>query len=69
MLCHARCVVNASGGWWRFRRDPEVVQKTAPYSLIVSISPEDTSVDLYAAIENEITVRIAASKTATEIPT
>ena len=54
-------------GWWRYRKDREIVEKAARYSLIVSISTEDTSVDLYAAIENEITTRIA-TRTVTEIP-
>jgi subtilisin family serine protease len=54
-------------GWWRYRRDPEVVQKSAAYSLIVSISTDDTKMDLYAAIESEIATRIAA-RIATEIP-
>lgn len=51
-------------GWWRYRKDPEIVAKTARYSLIVSISTEDTSVDLYAAVVNEVAARIA---TRTEI--
>lgn len=56
-------------GWWRYRRDREIVEKAALYALIVSISTDDTSVDLYAAIQNEITTRITASVTniATEI--
>lgn len=54
-------------GWWRYRKDREIVEKTARYSLIVSISTEDTSVDLYAAIANEIAVRVAARAT-TQIP-
>ena len=54
-------------GWWRYRRDRELVEKNARYSLIVSMSTDDSSVDLYAAIENEITTRIAA-RTVTEIP-
>jgi hypothetical protein len=50
-------------GWWRYRRDKDIVEKSAPYSLIVSISTEDSSVDLYTAIQNEI-----AAAVATEIP-
>jgi len=53
-------------GWWRYRRDREIVEKSAPYSLIVSISTEDTSVDLYAVLENEIATR-AAARVATEL--
>lgn len=54
-------------GWWRYRRDREIVEKVAPYSLIVSISTDDTSVDLYAAVTNEIATRTAA-RVVTEIP-
>jgi len=45
-------------GWWRYRRDQEVVERKARYSLIVSISTDDTSVDLHSMIENEITTRV-----------
>lgn len=54
-------------GWWRYRRDRGIVEKSARYSLIVSISTEDTSVDLYSAITNEIATRVAV-QTATIIP-
>lgn len=47
-------------GWWRYRKDRELVEKVARYSLIVSISTDDTSVDLYTAIQNEIATRVAA---------
>ena len=47
-------------GWWRYRRDQDVVQRKARYSLIVSISTDDTSVNLYSMIANEIKTRIAA---------
>lgn len=53
-------------GWWRYRRDRDIVEKSARYSLIVSISTDDTSVDLYSAIETEIAQRIAI-RAATEI--
>lgn len=46
------------GGWWRYRKDRDVVEKRARYSLIVSISTTDTSVDLYGIVENEINVRV-----------
>lgn len=51
-------------GWWRLRRDPELVQKRARYSLIVSISTDSHSVDLYAEIQNEIRARIAVKSDA-----
>jgi hypothetical protein len=47
-------------GWWRYRRDPEVVQRMSRYSLIVSISTEDSSIDLYSLIESEVASRVAA---------
>lgn len=47
-------------GWWRYRRDPEVVEKKARYSLIVSISTEDTTVDLYSDIQNAIQAQVTA---------
>lgn len=56
------------GGWWRYRKDREIVERPARYSLIVSISTEDSSIDLYNAIENEITTRISA-EIVTPIPT
>ncbi|WP_459556820.1 S8 family peptidase [Lacunimicrobium album] len=42
------------GGWWRYRKDATLVEKLARYSLIVSISSEDTTVDLHQAIETQI---------------
>ena len=57
------------GGWWRYRRDPDLVQKSAPYSLIVSISTANSTVDLYGLIQQELAVRVAAQQaTATTIP-
>jgi len=47
-------------GWWRYRRDQEVVERKARYSLIVSISTDDAEVDLYAMIANEIQTRVEA---------
>lgn len=46
-------------GWWRCRRNSDHAEKVVRYSLIVSISTDDTSVDLFAAIENEIALRVA----------
>lgn len=47
-------------GWWRYRRDQEIVERKARYSLIVSISTKDTSVDFQTMVSNEIQTRIAA---------
>ena len=43
-----------------YRRDQEVVERKARYSLIVSISTEDAEIDLYAMIANEIQTRVEA---------
>lgn len=50
-------------GWWRYRRDRDVVERKARYSLIVSISTEDTSVDLHSMISNEIETRVKTHTT------
>ncbi len=55
-------------GWWRYRREKEIVQRSARYSLIVSIATTDTEVDLYGAVQNEIRLRAEAETTVT-IPT
>jgi hypothetical protein len=58
-------------GWWRFRRDQELVERKARYSLIVSISTNDSTTKLYDMIETEINNRITvsnANKIVTEIP-
>ena len=55
--------VHPVAGWWRYRRDAEVVQRKARYSLIVSISTEDTTVDLYTMVAGEIQTRVAVQAT------
>jgi len=45
-------------GWWRYRKDPEIHQKKARYSLIVSIETDDKSVDLYEMVKNEVKSRV-----------
>ncbi|WP_298867377.1 S8 family peptidase [uncultured Gimesia sp.] len=58
-------------GWWRFRRDQELIERKARYSLIVSISTNDSTTKLYDMIETEINNRITvsnANKIVTEIP-
>ncbi len=47
-------------GWWRYRRDQSVVEKQARYSLIATISTDDTKVDLISMISSEIDNRIQA---------
>lgn len=55
-------------GWWRYRRERELVQRSARYSLIVTIATTDTEVDLYEAVQNEIRLRTEAKAVVT-IPT
>lgn len=55
------------GGWWRYRKSRDVIEKRACYSVIVSISTTDTSVDLHGIVENEINARIETG-IVTEIP-
>jgi hypothetical protein len=55
-------------GWWRYRREKELVERSARYSLIVSIATSDSEVDLYGAVQNEIRLR-AEAQTIVTIPT
>jgi subtilisin family serine protease len=50
-------------GWWRYRRDREIVERNARYSLIVSISTKNTKLNLYSMVEKEIETRIEAQAT------
>lgn len=50
------------GGWWRYRRDPALVEQSARYSLIATISTKDSSIDLYGLIQQELDVRVAAKQ-------
>jgi hypothetical protein len=54
-------------GWWRYRRDRDVVEKRARYTLLVTLSTSDQSIDLYGLVENEIKLRIKTD-VVTEIP-
>lgn len=51
-------------GWWRYRSAPEIVQKQARYSLVVSISTNDSAIDLYELISHEVKNRISAKAAA-----
>jgi hypothetical protein len=44
-------------GWWKTRPKLEQYDKSAPYSLIVSINAPETDLDLYAAVANRIASR------------
>jgi hypothetical protein len=45
-------------GWWKTRKRLEGYNKSARYSLIVSIRAPEVDVDLYAAITNQIAVPV-----------
>ncbi|MGE0680662.1 MAG: hypothetical protein AB7P69_07105 [Candidatus Binatia bacterium] len=47
-------VVHLSTGWWRTRPAQERYNLPSRYSLIVSIRTEQTEIDLYNAIANQI---------------
>ena len=47
-------------GWWRLRSDQRIVEQKARYSLCVSISTDESAVDLRAMVANEIQARVAA---------
>ena len=55
-------------GWWRERPRLGMAEKKARYSLTVTISTDDTKLDLYDAVETEIDVR-SRVLTETEIET
>lgn len=44
-------------GWWKTRTAQRQYDRSAPYSLVVSIHTPPTAVDLYTAIENQIALR------------
>jgi len=48
-------------GWWRTRPALSQYNRSASYSLIVSIRAPEAIVDLYAAVENLVRVRVLAS--------
>lgn len=45
-------------GWWRERKHLGKVEKTARYSLIVTIETPEEEVDIYTAVENMVAVPI-----------
>jgi hypothetical protein len=42
------------GGWWRGAKDRDVVEKKARYSLVLTLSTEDLSIDLHSGIKQTI---------------
>jgi len=47
-----------TAGWWKTRTMHERYNKAARYSLIVSIRAPEVEVDLYSAVENQISISI-----------
>lgn len=48
-----------SSGWWRSRPGLAAFNRSAPYSLIVSIKTPENSIDLYSAIQQKIQLKNA----------
>lgn len=48
------------GGWWKASRRPEISDRLARYSLVVTLDAGDVDVDLYTEIEQRIAAAIAA---------
>jgi hypothetical protein len=62
-LCDARYIaIFPVVGWWRERKNLKCFNKEIRYSLIVSVSTQETKIDLYTPIITQI-------ETATKVPT
>ncbi|PZR30696.1 S8 family peptidase [Caulobacter segnis] len=55
-----RLAVYPVGGWWKASRRPEICNRAARYSLVVTLDAGEADIDLYAEIEQLIAARIAA---------
>lgn len=64
-----RLAVYPVGGWWKASRRPEICDRTARYSLVVTLDAGDTDVDLYAEIQQLIAVEAEAMVRAVEVET
>lgn len=53
MLC-----IKPVNGWWRLRANAEVCNSNARYSLVVTLSSEDETIDLYTPIQQIVDVPI-----------
>jgi len=50
-------VVTPVNGWWRFRhKDPDICERKARYSLVVSVETDSEEVDVYTPVMNQIAV-------------
>ncbi|HIJ30742.1 MAG TPA: hypothetical protein HPP89_04525, partial [Gammaproteobacteria bacterium] len=45
-------------GWWKLRQKLERYNQQADYSLLVSIRAPEIDVELYSAIENQVTTAV-----------
>ena len=54
-------VVYPVTGWWREKRDRSTINNSARYSLIVTLSTDSAELDLYAAIEQQISIPIVVA--------
>ena len=50
-----------ASGWWKTRHHLERYDKTARYSLIVSIRAPHVDVDLYSAVANQVSAKVAVT--------
>lgn len=48
------------GGWWKEKPGLQRWERSARYSLLVSIRAPETEIDLYTSIENQLAVEIPA---------
>ena len=53
MLC-----IKPVAGWWRNRAAVGICNKEARYALVVTLSADDTEIDLYTSIENVIAAEV-----------
>lgn len=58
LASHGVLAVYPVTGWWKTRPRLERYDQTARYSLIVSIRAPKVNVELYSAIENQLTTTV-----------
>jgi hypothetical protein len=56
LLGRDQICISPVNGWWRKRASPEICNKKARYSLIVTIRTPDTNVDIYTPISTAIEI-------------
>jgi len=45
-------------GWWRNRAAVDICNKETRYALVVTLSTDDTEIDLYTSVESLITSQV-----------